>query len=114
MSSLDAGEEVDLEKVAGRAEGEGGVRHGDLLLALADAAMGDSVEDLDRVRLEISGQMGPEALGDAAAIVAIFWCNVRVADATGIPLDPVNSELRMETADVIGIQRFDPAGAVLV
>jgi len=102
---------VNLEKIAGRGQGEGGVRHGDLLLRFADAAFDHSSEDLDRVRGEVLREMGAEALGDAAAIVGIFYCNVRVADATGIPLDDVNAELREQTAQVIGIQRFDASGA---
>ncbi len=110
MSSEAAGEEVDLERIAGRGEGGGGVRHGDLILRFADAALGDSPEELGSVRREFEASLGSEALVDAAAIVAIFSCNVRVADATGIPLDEPNQDVRLETAEIIGIERFDETG----
>ena len=81
--------------------------HGDLLLRFADAALKGTADELAAVRREVESRMGPQQLSDAAAIIAIFCCNVRVADATGIPLDERNAELRQETARVIGIRRFD-------
>ena len=57
----------------------------------------------DRIRNEL----GREALVDAAAIIGNFERMVRIADATGIPLDaPVNVATEAIRAD-LGIDRYE-------
>ena len=46
---------------------------------------------------------------DAAAIVAHFETAVRIADSTGIPLDPPVLELCVDLAEDLGFDRFGSA-----
>jgi hypothetical protein len=97
--------------VSGRIEGDGGVPHGELLVRFADAAIRGSDTELAAARAEMVATLGRAALADAAAIVAIFSCDVRVADSTGIPLDPETAEVRQRIGARVGIERFDAAEA---
>jgi hypothetical protein len=66
-----------------------GVLHGPDLLAFAEAVVGDGVSDGDvaAARADLLDRIGPEALVDAAAIIAGFDATDRIADATGTQLD---------------------------
>jgi len=82
--------------VLGAAAEGGGIPHGQLLVEFAEAVLADSDEQLLRVRSALRGSLGDAALVDAAAVVGFFNAIDRVADATGIPLDP---ERLPQTAD---------------
>ena len=77
-------EDVRLEGSIG--EGDGGLPHGAALLRFAEAATRGSV-DLAESRRALIDAVGGAAFIEAAATVGIFNGLVRVADATGIPLD---------------------------
>ena len=78
------GEDVKLEGSIG--EGDGGVHHGAALIRFAEAATRGS-EDLNDARNALVAAVGGAAFIEAAATVGIFNGLVRVADATGVPLD---------------------------
>ena len=68
--------------------------------------MGNDDAVLERERNALRGILSPECFVDAAAVIAAFNVVDRVADATGIPLDP---ELMMMSADVrheLKLERF--------
>ncbi len=67
-------------------KGDGGVPHGAALIRFAEAAT-RSDSDLEAARSELIDAAGTESFVEAAATVGIFNGLVRVADATGIPLD---------------------------
>ena len=95
--------------VLGAAAEGGGVSHGDRLIEFAEAVLADSDEQLLRVRSALRGSLGDAALVDAAAVVGFFNAIDRVADATGIPLDP---ERLPQTADfraALGLDAFAQA-----
>jgi len=95
--------------VLGAAAEGGGVSHGDRLIEFAEAVLADSDEQLLRVRSALRGGLGDAALVDAAAVVGFFNAIDRVADATGIPLDP---ERLPQTADfraALGLDAFAQA-----
>ena len=92
--------------MTGEGEGDGGVPQGRLLARFADAVVVGSDQELDAVRDQLSVALGAAALVDAAGIVAIFSCNVRVADASGIPLDTSSAEVRRRIGKRVGIARF--------
>jgi len=95
--------------VLGAAAEGGGVSHGDRLVEFAEAVLADSDEQLLRVRSALRGSLGDAALVDAAAVVGFFNAIDRVADATGIPLDP---ERLPQTADfraALGLDAFAQA-----
>ena len=77
----------DLAAVTGAVEG-GGVPSGDLLIAFAEATLGEDDGALARARGALAAALGPAGVVDAAGVVGLFNAIDRVADATGIPLEP--------------------------
>jgi hypothetical protein len=104
------GGEVDLNAltVAGAAA-ESGVEHGAVLIEFAEAVVGQDEPAMVRSRAAVRAVLGDLGLIDAAGIVANFQRMVRIADATGIPLD---APVEMLSADVrAGLGVNDYAGA---
>ena len=73
------------------------IPHGSLLKAFAEAALDDDEKLLTEIRQRLRKAMGDAALVDAAAVIANYSALDRVADATGIPLEPAKET---ETADL--------------
>ena len=67
--------------------------HGDLLLAFADAVILGPHADLVAARERVLGTLGEAALVDAAATIASFNAVVRLADASGIPIEAHKHEV---------------------
>jgi hypothetical protein len=95
-SSKAKGEDYDLGLLTGT-KGDGNIAHGALLVAFAEAVLGDDDQRLREVQAAIRNRMGDPAFVDAAAIVATFNAIDRVADATGIPIEDSKAA---STADV--------------
>ena len=104
-----AGQAVDLTAVTEAAAGDAGVEHGGRLLAFTDAAMGEDDARLDRERRALWAVLSPEAFVDACALVAAFNVVDRIADATGIPLDPMLHAASGEVRAELGLSRFGSA-----
>ncbi len=64
-----------------------GVLHGDRLVRLADATLGDDDLALSRAQASLVAVAGGAGLVDAAATIANFSMQSRIANGTGIPLD---------------------------
>ena len=77
-----------------------------VLLALADAALRDDAAALARAHAAVREQLGEAALLDAAAVIGGFDGITRIADATGIPLEPTKAEQMAEVVHALGIDRF--------
>ena len=106
------GEDFDLENVFGDGNGDTGVAHGQLLLAFSDAVVADDDEELDRARRALVDVIGNEAFVDAAGTVASFNSIVRIADATGIPVDDFKQDAAQEILDDLGMDDFfSPPGS---
>ena len=106
-ASSDAiGAEVDLSAAVNDAA-DGGVEHGELLTALAEAVV-RAQPDLDEARARVAEALGPAKFVEAAATVGIFNGLVRVADSTGIPSDAGTLK---RTADVRGELGFNVWGS---
>jgi len=73
------------------------VPFGELLIALTDAVLGTDTQAVERARAALRDQLGEAVLADAPATVASYNSLVKVADATGIPLDTQTAE---STADI--------------
>ncbi len=69
-----------------------GVQHGALLIEFAEVMLGADVNLQVRVRQSVQNTLGAAALVDAAAVVASFNAVVKIADATGIPLEAYKAE----------------------
>ena len=104
-----SGDDYKLDGVIG--EGDGGIPHGGLLIEFAEAAIGGDDARLSTARQQILKTLGPEALVDAAGVVATFNAIDRVADATGTPIDEERIEPTAEMRVQLGIDRFPSAAA---
>ena len=86
--------------------GDGGVPHGDLLMAFGAAALGAAVDELAAARSRVRDALGEAAMIDAAGVIGIFDAVVRIADATGIPLEAYKAEISAEFRRDLGIDAF--------
>ena len=103
------GYDIDLDVAMDSSlEGDAGVPHGAELLAFATAANQRSA-NLVAARDALSDVVGDEGVLEAAATVAAFNGLVRVADGTGIQLDPSMLTSTAETREALGIEDFGGA-----
>lgn len=87
---------------------DGNIPHGALLTRFAEAVVtgaGDAAE----IRQEMLAAVGPAALVDSAAVVALFNAIDRVADSTGIPLEDWKAADTVEMRATLGVTAF-PSG----
>ena len=91
LSGGEAGEDIELDPVAGSEHGDHGIDHGRLLSRFAEEVHTGS--DLTGIRAEVIDAVGEAGLVDAAAVCANFNMMVRIADGTGTPLDRGSVEL---------------------
>ena len=75
---------------------------GELLVAFTDAVLQRNAAEITASRKLICEQLGESAAHDAAAVIAMFQLNTRVADACGIPLDEFGEEARRELGTELG------------
>jgi hypothetical protein len=96
----------ELRAVLGDASDDAGVPHGQVLVRFAEAALGDDAVLLAAARAALLTALGPEALADAAAVVGLFNAIDRVADATGIPLEPEKAAASADLRAALAIDHF--------
>ena len=77
-----------------------------MLVAFAEAVLGDDEAKLQQARDDLVQAAGAEAFVDAAAVVALFNAIDRVADATGTPLEDVKVERSEDFRADLGINDF--------
>ncbi len=109
-SGRHTGDDYDLTAMAGAAASSGGVAAGEALARYADAFFEDGRQDFAAARDRLHEEIGGEALVDAAGVLAIFNAVVRIADATGIPLEDEKARLSADFRDALGINDY-PAAA---
>ncbi|HEB88582.1 MAG TPA: hypothetical protein ENI85_03345 [Deltaproteobacteria bacterium] len=109
------GGEVDLRGVASGDDAElSAIPGAAALLGLVEAVVGLDGRTVDpgiaeAARARVRDELGTEALVDAAAVIGNFERMNRIADATGIPLDPpVNVATETLRAE-LGIDRYGSA-----
>jgi hypothetical protein len=101
------GEHYDLAAVTkGEEAGPVGVPHERELVALAEAVAGGDDAALGDARAKALSALGPASFVSAAAVASNFQRMVRIADATGIPLDAGLNELSASIREEIGIDAF--------
>ena len=108
-SSEHTGETYDYAAILGAADG--GIANGDVLIAFAEAFLGTDDARLARARDRLAAAMGWPAMVDSAAVVAIFESAVRIADATGIPLEDAKQAASADLRTDLGIDAFPGAAA---
>lgn len=82
------------------------IPHSEVLLRFAEAAVIGDEEGITAARRALLTVLGPAELVDAAGIVGNFERNVRIADATGIPLDDFLEERSADFRSEIGLDAF--------
>ena len=103
LSSLTIGAEVDLRRIADGSEGDGGISHGEVLVAFVDAAHAGDPAAMDVARAAMARACGRDGLVDAAAVYANFQMMNRIADGTGTPLDEFAVEPSAEVRATLGL-----------
>jgi hypothetical protein len=92
--------------VTGAVDGDGGIIHGRSLIAFAEALLGDDDDALRKAREALWTALGPAGLADAAGVVGLFNAIDRVADATGIPLEPEKAAATADFRATLDLDRF--------
>ena len=98
---------VDVAAVNGGSETDAGVEHGADLLAFTEAIMRGAPATLERERLR--QVLSPESFVDVVALIGAFNVVDRIADATGIPLDPAMDAISKDVREELGLARFASA-----
>ena len=109
-SGQHTGDDYDLAALVEADAGGGGVAAGEALARYADAFFEDGRGSFAAARDRLHEETGPEALVDAAGVLAIFNAVVRIADATGIPLEEQKAAMSADFRDALGINDY-PAAA---
>lgn len=103
--------EIDLDVVSGADDKRDEVPGGDILLPFAEAVVSGDVSRIAAASDGLADALGEAAVVDAAAVIAAFSMNDRVADATGIPIDDAGRDARESIARNLGIRRYkEPTG----
>lgn len=105
-SATASGTRVDPRAITDAEAGDGGVAHGRLLTGFAAAVLMGGETELAVVREQVRGILGDAALVDAAAVIANYSALDRVADATGIPLEPDKEAGTVQLRAELGIDGF--------
>ena len=77
-----------------------------MLLAYADAALAGTTVDIAQARAAVDAELGRAAMIDAAAVIAGFDAITRVADGSGIPLEPPKAEATADWRARLGIDDY--------
>lgn len=101
-----AGRDYTLDGVKGIRGGDGGVPHGRRLLDFAEAVIGGTPAERDGTRAALIAAVGVEGFIDTAGVVASFNSVVRIADATGIPLEAFKRDRTADLRAELGIDRW--------
>ena len=104
------GGEVELRALTDPgAAADSGVENGVVLIEFAEAVVRCDEAAMVRSRAAVQEELGAPGLIDAAGIVANFQRMVRIADATGIPLDTPAEMLSADVRADLGVEGY--AGA---
>ncbi len=114
LSMQSKGEQVDLSGAVQGAEAvDNRVPHGKILARFAEAVVSGSDSELAQARDAVIAAVGGNAFVDAACVIGNFERMVRVADATGIPLDSSAVDATIELRHELGLNAYAMAGRTL-
>lgn len=110
VSSQTTATEIDLQAIAGREDSAArGIAFGPELMRFAEALARRDADALVHSREALLQAAGGAVLVDAAGVAANFQRMVRIADATGIPVDDMQSELGRQVREELALARFPSA-----
>jgi hypothetical protein len=90
----------------GDATSAGGLEGEAILLSFTDALVRGEEGRLRGTRQALLEALGPEKVVDAVSVASNFERMVRIADATGIPLDRPLEVASAELRSELGLERF--------
>jgi hypothetical protein len=103
------GQTIDLEGLADpNCKEIAGLKHSRTLIEYADVFMSRDVDQLAIVCEKLEKEMGANKLVDASGVASNFQRMVRIADGTGIPLDP-GSEEELDIVEQLGLGEYESA-----
>ena len=110
VSAMTTDTEIDIHGVEGDAASAAvGIENGGELMRFAEAvAVGDPTALADS-RQALLDKAGAAVLVDAAGLAANFQRMVRIADAIGIPVDDMESEIGQAVRGDLNIEHFASA-----
>ncbi len=79
------------------------------MLVYSEALVSPDRGALDKARLDLANKLGPQAVPAAAAIAANFSKNDRIANGTGIPVDPMVLKITKDIREELGLDKFRSA-----
>jgi hypothetical protein len=98
--------DIDLSAVNGSTGADGGIEHGARLVAFTEAVMANDAEAMARERKTLIELLGPERFVDVVGTIGAFNVVDRIADSTGIPLDPMLLAMSAEVREELDLARF--------
>ena len=102
--------DVDLRMINGDESAlPGDIVHGAALLGFAEAFVSREEKALTVARERLLAEAGPAVVVDTAGVAANFQRMVRIADATGIPLDDTSAVLNYPVVKQLNLERFRSA-----
>ena len=108
------GEDVDLAGIVQGADAvDERVAHGKILAQFAEAVISGGASVLVDARQAVIAALGGDAFVDAACVVGNFERMVRIADATGIPLEAATTEATIELRENLGLNAYGMAARTL-
>ena len=104
------GQSIDLEGLADPDCKEiAGLKNSKTLIEYADVFMSRDAVLLAVVCEKLEKEMGPQALVDAAGVASNFQRMVRIADGTGIPVDPGNYDMKADLIEQLDLKQYESA-----
>ena len=88
---------------------ESGVVGGRQLLDFADALLGTDLNTLARARVAVADVLGDAAIAGVAAVAATFSMNDRIANACGIPVEPMMLKTTKGMRAALGLNEYRSA-----
>ena len=114
LSMQTKGEEVDLSGIVQGAEAvDDRVPHGKIIARFGEAVLQGDDCTLEEARAALIDAVGGDGFVDAAGVVGHFERLVRVADATGIPLDAAAAEATVDIREELGLNTYGMADRTL-
>ncbi|MDE0952425.1 MAG: hypothetical protein OSA45_14230 [Halioglobus sp.] len=107
LSADIAQQDVDLQIING--QGNDDILHGHELMQFAEAVARRDNTALQTSRNALLEAAGSQVLVDAAAVAGNFQRMVRIADATGIPVDGLMNALSGSITEELDLHRFASA-----
>lgn len=101
------GESIDLEGLTDPSCTKiNGIDHSEALLLYSNAFMSDDENELTKCRDRLVEELGVACMVDAAGVASNFQRMVRIADATGIPLEGPVVMMEEDLIEQLGTDKY--------